>query len=157
MPIAKLVVEFIGTFFLVFTVGIMMGIGKAAVYKFIPEYYPKEVGVVGGIVGVIGGLGGFVCPIIFGYLLKGTGIWTTCWMFFFTVTLICHVWMYVTVRRLMARKAPDLSRQIEDRENPGSSSPADSEIPIHMAPNPKARPSGTGPGAGRPAYPPNAG
>ena len=112
---------------LVFIVGIVMGIGKAAVYKFIPEYYPKEVGVVGGIVGVIGGLGGFVCPIIFGYLLKATGIWTTAWMFFFITTLICHVWMYVTVRKLMREKAPVLSRQLED-----NSGAVPAEIPAHM-------------------------
>ncbi len=100
--------------FLVFVVGIMMGIGKAAVYKFIPEYYPKDVGVVGGIVGVIGGLGGFVCPIIFGYLLRATGIWTTAWMFFFVITIACHLWMHSVVRRMMREKAPVLSRQLED-------------------------------------------
>ena len=112
---------------LVFMVGIMMGIGKAAVYKFIPEYYPKEVGVVGGIVGVIGGLGGFFCPIIFGYLLKATGIWTTAWMFFFVMTLLCHIWMYMTVRKLMRAQAPTLSRQIEDR-----SGLSPMEIPVSM-------------------------
>jgi NNP family nitrate/nitrite transporter-like MFS transporter len=100
---------------LVFFVGIMMGIGKAAVYKYIPEYFPKEVGVVGGIVGVIGGLGGFVCPILFGYLLKATGIWTTAWMFFFVITLICHLWLHATVRRMLREQAPKLSRQIEDK------------------------------------------
>jgi NNP family nitrate/nitrite transporter-like MFS transporter len=63
--------------FIVFVVGIMMGIGKAAVYRHIPDYYPEQIGVVGGIVGVVGGLGGFFCPILFGYMLKGTGIWTT--------------------------------------------------------------------------------
>ncbi len=99
---------------LVFLVGIMMGIGKAGVYTFIPEYYPNEVGIVGGIVGVIGGLGGFVCPIIFGYLLKATGIWTTAWMFLFLVTLASHLWMHVTVRRLLREQAPILDRQIED-------------------------------------------
>ena len=52
----------------------MMGIGKAAVYRHIPDYYPDQIGVVGGIVGVVGGLGGFVCPILFGYMLKWTGI-----------------------------------------------------------------------------------
>ncbi|MFQ5420477.1 MAG: nitrate/nitrite transporter, partial [Anaerolineae bacterium] len=50
----------------VFLIGISMGIGKAAVYKYIPEYFPNEVGVVGGIVGVVGGLGGFILPIMFG-------------------------------------------------------------------------------------------
>jgi NNP family nitrate/nitrite transporter-like MFS transporter len=112
---------------LVFIVGIMMGIGKAAVYKFIPEYYPQDVGVVGGIVGVIGGLGGFVCPIIFGYMLKWTGIWTTAWMFFFMITLVCHAWMFFVVRRIMRERAPVLSRQIEE-----TNGVAVMEIPTHM-------------------------
>jgi NNP family nitrate/nitrite transporter-like MFS transporter len=45
---------------LVILIGISWGIGKAAVYKHIPEYFPTEVGVVGGMVGMIGGLGGFL-------------------------------------------------------------------------------------------------
>lgn len=98
---------------LVFIVGIMMGIGKAAVYKHIPEYFPDEVGVVGGIVGVIGGLGGFICPIIFGYLLKSTGIWTTCWVFFTLVTFICLWWMHRVVQRVMHEKVPDLMRKMD--------------------------------------------
>ena len=78
---------------LVILVGIAWGIGKAAVYKFIPEYYPENVGVVGGMVGVIGGLGGFVCPILFGYMLEGTGLWTSCWMFMFFLSVICILWL----------------------------------------------------------------
>ncbi len=94
--------------------GSVMGIGKAAVYKHIPDYFPNDVGVVGGIVGVLGGLGGFICPIIFGYLLKQTGLWTTCWMFFFVLTAVCLVWMHLTIRRLMVRRAPAVLRQLED-------------------------------------------
>jgi NNP family nitrate/nitrite transporter-like MFS transporter len=99
--------------FLVFVIGIMMGIGKAAVYKFIPEYYPNDVGVVGGIVGVVGGLGGFICPVIFGYLLDTTGLWTMTWMFFFALSLICLIWLYVVARRMMKAKAPDLLTNLE--------------------------------------------
>ena len=40
---------------LVFIIGIIWGIGKAGVYKLIPDYFPNEIGVVGGMVGVIGG------------------------------------------------------------------------------------------------------
>ncbi len=85
---------------LVFIIGIAMGIGKAAVYKYIPEYFPNDVGVVGGIVGVLGGLGGFVCPIVFGFMLDGFGLWTTTWMFLFAVTLACLAWLSVTVRQM---------------------------------------------------------
>jgi NNP family nitrate/nitrite transporter-like MFS transporter len=99
---------------LVFIVGIMMGIGKAAVYKHIPDYFPLHVGVVGGIVGVLGGLGGFFSPIIFGYLLKGTGIWTTNWMFLAFLSAACLIWMHVVIQRVMRRKEPTLVRQIEE-------------------------------------------
>ncbi len=85
---------------LVFLAGIMMGIGKAAVYKHIPEYFPKDVGVVGGIVGVIGGLGGFFCPILFGYLLKLTGLWTSCWLFLGLLAVLCLVWMHMVILRM---------------------------------------------------------
>ncbi len=93
--------------------GAVMGIGKAAVYKHIPDYFPDDVGVVGGIVGVLGGLGGFICPVIFGYLLKATGIWTTCWMFFFGITAICMIWMHIVVRRMTREHSPHLADHIE--------------------------------------------
>ena len=91
---------------LVFLIGSIWGIGKAAVYRLIPDYFPNEVGVVGGMVGVIGGLGGFVSPIIFGYLLEGTGLWTSCWMFMFFLSGICLLWMYNVVRKLNRKDNP---------------------------------------------------
>ena len=67
----------------VFVLGFFMALGKAAVYKHIPVYYPKNVGAVGGLVGMIGGLGGFVLPIAFGALNDLTGLWTSCFMLLF--------------------------------------------------------------------------
>lgn len=99
--------------FLVFVLGAVWGIGKAAVYRHIPDYFPEEVGVVGGMVGVLGGLGGFFCPILFGYLLKGTGLWTSCWMLMFVLSLICLWWMHVVVVRMMRAKHPESVHQIE--------------------------------------------
>jgi NNP family nitrate/nitrite transporter-like MFS transporter len=98
---------------LVFLVGFMMGVGKAAVYRHIPDYFPRAVGVVGGVVGVVGGLGGFFSPIVFGYLLERTGIWTTCWMFLAVVSVVCLVWMHLVIQRMMREKAPKLMRQME--------------------------------------------
>jgi MFS transporter, NNP family, nitrate/nitrite transporter len=80
--------------------GFMMGLGMGAVFKYIPDYYPDQVGGVGGIVGVIGGVGGFVCPILFGILLQRTGLWTTCWMFFALVSLVCLAWLTLVVSRV---------------------------------------------------------
>ncbi len=100
---------------LILIVGIAMGTGSAAVYKYIPEYFPSDVGVVGGIVGVLGGLGGFVSPILFGFMLDGVGLWTTTWMFLLTVALACLVWLTLVVRRMLRAAAPDLATEIEDR------------------------------------------
>jgi NNP family nitrate/nitrite transporter-like MFS transporter len=84
----------------VIALGSVWGIGKAAVYKHIPDYFPEQVGVVGGMVGVLGGLGGFFCPIIFGYLLEWTGLWTSAWMFMFVLSIICLLWMHQTVMKM---------------------------------------------------------
>jgi NNP family nitrate/nitrite transporter-like MFS transporter len=83
--------------------GFLMGLGMGAVFKYIPDYFPAEVGVVGGIVGVIGGIGGFICPILFGVLLQRTGLWTTCWMFFALVAAISLAWLMAVVGRLAPR------------------------------------------------------
>jgi NNP family nitrate/nitrite transporter-like MFS transporter len=99
-----------GAFVLViFTLGFFMSLGKAAVYKHIPVYYPNNVGSVGGLVGMIGGLGGFVLPIVFGALLDLTGIYTTCFAFLFLLVGVALMWMHMAVRN-MERENPQLSR-----------------------------------------------
>jgi len=103
---------------LILIVGVATGIGKAAVYKHIPDYFPKDVGVVGGIVGVIGGLGGWVGPILFGSMLNATGIWTTCWIFFSILIVICLTWMHWTITHMMNERSPELARAIERETTP---------------------------------------
>lgn len=98
---------------MVILLGSIWGIGKAAVYKHIPDYFPEEVGVVGGMVGVLGGLGGFVCPIIFGYLLEWTGLWTSAWMFMFVVSFICLAWMHRAIMKQVELPF-DLESKISD-------------------------------------------
>ncbi len=95
----------VATFF-IFLVGIIWGIGKAAVYKHIPNYFPNDVGAVGGMVGVLGGLGGFFSPIIFGYLLKWTGLWTSMWIFLWIISVICLLWMHQVITKMRDKAAP---------------------------------------------------
>ena len=59
---------------LVCALGCGMGIGKAAVYKLIPDHFPSDVGAVGGLVGMLGALGGFLLPPAWAYLNKWTGV-----------------------------------------------------------------------------------
>jgi len=101
---------------LVILIGISWGIGKAAVFKHIPEYFPNEVGVVGGMVGLIGGLGGFLGPIIFGYLLNSTGLWTSSWVFIFIISVVCLIWMHRTIINVMRNKMPNFTKGIEQNQ-----------------------------------------
>jgi MFS transporter, NNP family, nitrate/nitrite transporter len=88
----------------VFVLGFFMSLGKAAVYKHIPVYYPDNVGAVGGLVGMIGGLGGFVLPIAFGVLLDLTGIYTSSFALLFVIVAISLTWMHLSIR-VMERAA----------------------------------------------------
>jgi NNP family nitrate/nitrite transporter-like MFS transporter len=84
----------------IFVLGFFMSLGKAAVYKHIPVYYPDHVGSVGGLVGLVGGLGGFVLPIVFGAVSDLTGIWTSCFMVLFALVAVALGWMHIAIRQM---------------------------------------------------------
>jgi NNP family nitrate/nitrite transporter-like MFS transporter len=90
---------------LVFILGFFMSLGKAAVYKHIPVYYPDHVGSVGGLVGMIGGLGGFVLPIAFGVMNDLTGVWTSCFMLLFLLVTLAVIWMHFAIAHMEKRAA----------------------------------------------------
>lgn len=94
---------------LVFALGFAMSLGKAAVYKHIPVYYPGHIGSVGGLVGMIGGLGGFVLPIAFGMLNDLTGVATSCFMLLFLLVAGALLWMHLAIGRMERAHAPALS------------------------------------------------
>ncbi len=100
-------------FFVTMTVilGFVMSLGKAAVYKHIPVYYPHHVGSVGGLVGMIGGLGGFFLPIAFGVLLDFTGVWTAPYMLLFVLAAVSTVWMHIAIRRMERARHPGLEQE----------------------------------------------
>ena len=93
---------------LTFVLGFVMSLGKAAVYKHIPVYYPDHVGAVGGLVGMIGGLGGFILPIAFGVMNDLTGVWTSCFMLLFGLVGTALLWMHFSIRRMERARLPDL-------------------------------------------------
>ena len=91
----------VSTFIVVsFVLGFFMSLGKAAVFKHVANYYPNNVGAVGGLVGMIGGLGGFILPIAFGAMNDLTGLWSSCFMLLFVVAAVSLIWMDAVVRRL---------------------------------------------------------
>ncbi len=62
-----------------FTVGALgcaalMGLGNGAVFKLVPEHFPRETGTVTGLVGALGGLGGFFPPLLLGVFRDTLGV-----------------------------------------------------------------------------------
>jgi NNP family nitrate/nitrite transporter-like MFS transporter len=96
---------------LMFVVGVAWAFGKASVFKYISDEFPREIGAVSGIVGLIGGLGGFLLPIMFGALLDLTGVRSSAFMLLYGVTWVSLIWMYWTeVRRTDVLHSPDEAR-----------------------------------------------
>ncbi len=83
---------------LMFVVGIATAIGKASVFKFISDDFDDNIGAVSGVVGLAGGLGGFVLPIMFGFLLDLTGINSSCFMLLYGTVCVSLVWMHFSFR-----------------------------------------------------------
>ena len=62
-----------------FTVGalscaLLLGLGNGAVFKLVPERFPKDTGTVTGLVGALGGLGGFFPPLLLGVFRDRLGV-----------------------------------------------------------------------------------
>ncbi|RTL27297.1 MAG: NarK/NasA family nitrate transporter [Burkholderiales bacterium] len=76
--------------------GVAFAFGKASVFKYVSNDYPDNIGAVSGIVGLAGGMGGFVLPILFGYLLDLTGIRSSAFMLLYGVVWVSLIWMYFT-------------------------------------------------------------
>jgi NNP family nitrate/nitrite transporter-like MFS transporter len=97
---------------LMFVLGIAWAFGKASVFKYISDDYPKNIGAVSGIVGLAGGLGGFVLPILFGALLDLTGVRSSAFMLMYGVVWVSLVWMYFTEVRRTEVMGPHAGEQI---------------------------------------------
>ena len=89
---------------LLFIVGVAMGVGKASVYRFIPDYYPRDVGAVGGLVGLLGAAGGIFLPPLFGYGETITGLPEATWIILLALNLLCLGWLQFSGDRTLSRE-----------------------------------------------------
>ncbi|HEY6187809.1 MAG TPA: MFS transporter [Pyrinomonadaceae bacterium] len=77
-----------------FTVGALgvaaaLGLGNGAVFKLVPEHFPKETGTVTGLVGAFGGLGGFFPPLVLGVIRDATGNYALGFILLAVSALVC--------------------------------------------------------------------
>lgn len=87
-----------------FTIGALgcaaaLGLGNGAVFKLVPQYFPKETGTVTGLVGAFGGLGGFFPPLELGLVKDATGAYTFGFVLLSAFALICLAVNYTALTR----------------------------------------------------------
>ena len=131
---------------LMVVVGVVMGVGKAAVYKYIPDYFPKDVGAVGGLVGLLGALGGFFLPPVFGYMRVWTGQPQSIFLVLCLLSAACLIWLHLVVLSIRRSRVSQPQHAFETV----AGSPGPSEAPpIYPAaaqpdvPPPTAKPIGS--------------
>jgi NNP family nitrate/nitrite transporter-like MFS transporter len=86
-----------------FTIGALgmaasIGLGNGAVFKLVPEYFPKSVGGVTGLVGAAGGLGGFFPPLLLGVIKQQTGSFTLGFVLLAGFAFACLVVLLLSMR-----------------------------------------------------------
>jgi NNP family nitrate/nitrite transporter-like MFS transporter len=68
-----------------------LGMGNGAVFQLVPQRYPKEIGVMTGVVGAAGGIGGFLLPTLLGSLKGLSGTFAGGFFFFALAGWTCAV------------------------------------------------------------------
>lgn len=106
---------------LITLVGVGMGIGKASVYRYIPEYFPNDVGAVGGLVGTLGALGGVVMMPLFG-VMEQAGLRQSAFAALALLIGVSLLWLHVVVvgmkqqREAAERAAARAAEEAADEE-----------------------------------------
>lgn len=93
-----------------FTIGALgmaavIGLGNGAVFKLVPEYFPRSVGAVTGIVGAAGGLGGFFPPLVLGVVKQNFGSFTIGFVLLSAFALFCLALLYKSRPQPLAQMA----------------------------------------------------
>jgi NNP family nitrate/nitrite transporter-like MFS transporter len=69
----------------------MLGMGNGSVFQLVPQRFPKEIGVLTGIVGAAGGLGGFFLPNVLGTLKRITASFAPGFAVFALMACLCVI------------------------------------------------------------------
>jgi NNP family nitrate/nitrite transporter-like MFS transporter len=84
----------IGAISLLFVVMGLLGMGNGSVFQLVPQRFPKEIGVLTGVVGAAGGIGGFFLPNVFGGMKWLTGSYGTGFAVIAGVCALCLVLLW---------------------------------------------------------------
>jgi MFS transporter, NNP family, nitrate/nitrite transporter len=79
----------------------LLGLGNGAVFKLVPEIFPRQVGAVSGLVGACGGFGGFFPPILLAASKQYLGVIWPCFAMLSALSILC--W-FINNRQFVARQ-----------------------------------------------------
>src|SRR3989338_2545901 len=93
-----------------FTIGALgvaacIGLGNGAVFRLVPEYFPKDAGTVSGLVGAVGGLGGFFPPFVLGFIKTQTGQYDLGFLLLSIFCLMCMFLNFIVFFKLLKKTA----------------------------------------------------
>jgi NNP family nitrate/nitrite transporter-like MFS transporter len=67
----------------------LLGMGNGSVFQLVPQRFPKEIGVLTGVVGAAGGLGGFFLPLVLGNMREATGTFAYGFLVYAGLSMFC--------------------------------------------------------------------
>jgi NNP family nitrate/nitrite transporter-like MFS transporter len=68
---------------------VALGLGTGAVFKLVAQWFPRDVGVITGVVGAAGGLGGFFPPLVMALVKSTFGSYTIGFVALAVVGVVC--------------------------------------------------------------------
>lgn len=74
---------------LFFVLMALLGMGNGSVFQLVPQRFPKEIGVITGLVGAAGGVGGFFLPSLMGAVKGSTGSFSTGFFLLGSYAVLC--------------------------------------------------------------------
>jgi MFS transporter, NNP family, nitrate/nitrite transporter len=86
----------------------LLGMGNGAVFQLVPQRFPREVGVITGLVGAAGGLGGSLLPVLLGSLKQLTATYALGFPLFALAALSCAALLPWVARSWLGRAASSL-------------------------------------------------
>jgi NNP family nitrate/nitrite transporter-like MFS transporter len=101
-----------------FTIGALgvaacIGMGNGAVFKLVPQYFPRDTGTVTGLVGAMGGVGGFFPPLVLGLIKTQTGAYDLGFVLLAVFCMLCLVLNHLVFLRSTENSSAAVARAVQ--------------------------------------------
>ncbi|HEU5331000.1 MAG TPA: nitrate/nitrite transporter [Thermomicrobiales bacterium] len=109
-------------------IAFMLGLGNGAVFKLVAEVFPRQAGIVTGLVGAAGGLGGFFPPLLMGTVKDATGSYAIGFMLLSEFALLCLIVNILVLQRRAALLDPTAGQAVVTPDAASMSAPQNTSL-----------------------------